>query len=123
MSDIQQLYSSHLPEVQTYINPIDISDEDYKKKWENYSFSTKMTPEEKTKYITDKGEYVRSKPANKLQVFFTRFLIIVLLHFICFILPRQKRPSNFLTLNKALFTNSFRCCYASISFKTLDTLE
>ena len=64
-------------------------------------------------YIQKVGFFAK-KPANKLQVFFTRFLIIFLLHFICFILPRQKRPSNLLTLNKALFTNSFRCCYASI---------
>lgn len=39
--------------------------------------------------------------------FFTCFLIIFLLHFICSILPRQKRPSNFLTLNKVLFFNTF----------------
>ena len=47
------------------------------------------------------------KPANKLQALFHSFFNFFHSYFCCFILPRQKRPSNFLTLNKVLFFNTF----------------
>ena len=49
-------------------------------------------------------------PLNLLincKLFFTHFLTFFHSYFCCFILPRQKRPSNFLTLNKVLFFNTF----------------
>ena len=48
-----------------------------------------------------------TKPANKLQALFHSFFNFFHSYFCCFILPRQKRPSNFLTLNKVLFFNTF----------------
>ena len=58
---IQQIYSKEPEEVKSYIEPIDVSDEDYVKDWIRRPFNTKMSADETTQFITNKGEYVRSK--------------------------------------------------------------
>ena len=67
---IQQLYSQFPSEIKQYIDPIDMSDDDYIAAWRNISYQGKTIPEYIPMYQTNNGELVRSKSeltiANKL---------------------------------------------------------
>ena len=69
---IQQIYSSYPEEAKKYINPIDMSDEDYVKHWLNIPYDGKGILDYVPYYETDRKERVRSKSelniANALAV-------------------------------------------------------
>ncbi len=69
---IQQIYSSYPEEAKKYINPIDMSDEDYVKQWLDIPYNGKEISEYMTCYETNRKEKVRSKSelniANALAV-------------------------------------------------------
>lgn len=58
---IQSAYSDNLEEVKTYINPIDVSDEDYIAAWQSQKYERKPIDENQTVWQTNRGEFVRSK--------------------------------------------------------------
>ncbi len=58
---LQQAYSDNPTEVKQYINPIDISDEDYIRAWLNTEYEGKELAEDLPWYETDRKERVRSK--------------------------------------------------------------
>ena len=67
---IQQLYSVFPLEIKQYIDPIDMSDDDYTASWLRIPYQGKTIPEYIPVYQTNHGEMVRSKSeltiANKL---------------------------------------------------------
>lgn len=70
---IQLVYSDDYEEVKDMVEPIDISNEDYIKKWINQSYIGKEVADNMPIYITNKDERVRSKSelniANMLEKF------------------------------------------------------
>lgn len=60
-SKIQEVYSNYPDEVKNLIQPIDISDDDYKDIWESHKYIGKEIREGSTVWETEKGEIVRSK--------------------------------------------------------------
>ena len=58
---VQQSYSDYPTAVKSYINPIDVSDEDFAKDWSSEIYQGKELPEYVTVYETSCGERVRSK--------------------------------------------------------------
>lgn len=69
--NIQKNYSKYSPEIKKYINPIDISDEDYIQEWMSEPYTHKTVSQDVPVYLTNNGERVRSKSelniANMLQ--------------------------------------------------------
>ena len=67
---IQQLYSVFPLEIKQYVDPIDMSDDDYTASWLRIPYQGKTIPEYIPVYQTNHGEMVRSKSeltiANKL---------------------------------------------------------
>lgn len=61
IENIQNIYSNYPQQIKNYINPIDMSDEDYAYAWENFAYEGKPISEETAVLITNKGEKVRSK--------------------------------------------------------------
>ncbi len=68
--NIQQTYSHFPMEIKQYIDPIDMSDDDYTKTWLCIPYQGKAIPDHIPVYKTNNGELVRSKSeltiANKL---------------------------------------------------------
>ncbi len=58
---IRRVYSDNHPEVKNYIEPIDISDEDFIIMWMAQPYVGKEIPEDAVVFETDRGERVRSK--------------------------------------------------------------
>ena len=58
---IRKTYSNYPDEVKAYIDPIDMSDEDYSKLWESIPYEEKEISGVLTVYETKRGERVRSK--------------------------------------------------------------
>lgn len=58
---IKRVYSDFPVQIKCYINPIDMSDEDYADKWMNVPYIGKEIPEYGAVYETAKGDRVRSK--------------------------------------------------------------
>ena len=58
---IRMIYSNYPDEVKTYIDPIDMSDDDYIKLWECIPYEGKEITDDVTLYETKRGERVRSK--------------------------------------------------------------
>lgn len=58
---VRNLYSQNPEEIKKYINPIDISDEDYIRDWLNQPFERKPILDNVPTYITNNQEHVRSK--------------------------------------------------------------
>lgn len=61
MHKIQSSYSSNTDEIKAYINPIDVSDEDYIKEWLGQKYERKPISENQVMWQTNRGEQVRSK--------------------------------------------------------------
>ncbi len=59
--EIQKLYGRFPEEAREYLDPIDVSDEEFASMWQNQPFESKGIQETSTQYITDRGERVRSK--------------------------------------------------------------
>lgn len=58
---IRQAYSSKTQDIKKYLNPVDMSDEDYKRQWTEKTFKAKEIAENMPFYETKRGERVRSK--------------------------------------------------------------
>lgn len=58
---IKQIYSDLPDQIKCYINPIDMSDDDFAAKWMNIPYRGKEIPEYVPVYKTTNGERVRSK--------------------------------------------------------------
>ena len=58
---IRRVYSDNHPEVKNYIDPIDISDEDFIGMWMAQPYAGKEISEDAAVFETDRGERVRSK--------------------------------------------------------------
>lgn len=58
---IQRVYSDSPSEIKSYLNPIDLSNEDYVAYWRSLPFASNPMPITVTEYETDNGEIVRSK--------------------------------------------------------------
>lgn len=58
---IQNIYSDNPKEIKKYIMPIDISDDDFMKKWLEEPYERKKIGEDLPVFITEKGDHVRSK--------------------------------------------------------------
>lgn len=58
---LANIYSNLNGGIKKYINPIDMSDEDYKIMWENEQFERKGDERNDKDLYSDKGEHVRSK--------------------------------------------------------------
>ena len=58
---IRQIYSQNPTEVKKYIDPIDCSDDDYIDYWNSISYEKNPLPIQSAVYLTENGEYVRSK--------------------------------------------------------------
>lgn len=67
---IQRLYSDLPKEIKQYIDPVDVSDEDFVADWLSIPYTGKEIPDHIPVYQTERGERVRSKSeltiANKL---------------------------------------------------------
>lgn len=67
---IQNSYSESPQEIQSYINPIDMSDDDYAAEWLNVPYQKKKVDNNVPAFVTNRGEQVRSKSeliiANRL---------------------------------------------------------
>ncbi len=70
---IRDLYSKNPDEVKNFLNPVDLSDEDFRKQWESIPFKGKEISDYMPFYETRKKERVRSKSelniANLLDAF------------------------------------------------------
>ena len=58
---LKLLYSKQPKEIKNYINPVDISDDEYIDLWKSEPYQAKKISEDCPVYITDNGEHVRSK--------------------------------------------------------------
>lgn len=58
---IKKVFSDYPDEVKSMVIPVDCSDEEYRKKWEEQNYNGKSISDEIPIYISDKGERVRSK--------------------------------------------------------------
>lgn len=58
---IQSKYSDYPSEIKDYINPVDVSNEDYTKWWMSKPYIGKEIGSSVPEFITDRGEHVRSK--------------------------------------------------------------
>ncbi|MBR5376362.1 MAG: hypothetical protein IK139_03705, partial [Lachnospiraceae bacterium] len=58
---LRRAYSDYPDEVKQYIDPVDVSDEDYVRKWISTDYRGKEIKEDSTVYETENGERVRSK--------------------------------------------------------------
>lgn len=58
---IQKVYSDSSSEIKSYLNPIDLSNDDYAKYWKELPFVSNPMPITVAEYETDNGEIVRSK--------------------------------------------------------------
>lgn len=58
---IQQIYSNYPEEAKKYVNPIDVSDEDYAKHWLEIPYNGKEISDYQPFYETNRKERVRSK--------------------------------------------------------------
>ncbi len=58
---IRQAYSLKSQDIKKYLNPVDMSDEDYKRQWAGIPFRAKEITENVPFYETKRGERVRSK--------------------------------------------------------------
>lgn len=68
---IRRLYSNNPTEVKTLIEPIDISDSDYIDEWLAEEYERKEIKEGTPTFLTDNGDYVRSKSeANIANILF-----------------------------------------------------
>lgn len=67
---IRRIYSDFPKEVKLYIDPVEMSDEDFIAEWMNIPYDGKVIPEYAPIFVTELGERVRSKSelniANKL---------------------------------------------------------
>lgn len=61
LEKIRQVYSDYPDGVKSYINPIDLSDEDYAKEWQSRLYQGKEIPDYAPMYETNRKERVRSK--------------------------------------------------------------
>ncbi len=60
-TQIKNLYTLLPDSMKSYINPVDVSDEELIEKWKMISYEPKQMLEMQPSYITERGEYVRSK--------------------------------------------------------------
>lgn len=58
---IQSLYSNLFHESKKYLNPVDVSEEDFVKEWLSIPYESKQIITEAPDFISDKGDKVRSK--------------------------------------------------------------
>ncbi|MDO4623437.1 MAG: hypothetical protein Q4B22_10840 [Eubacteriales bacterium] len=58
---VRCLYSDLPDEMKAFIDPIDVTDEDYVRSWMNIPFESKAFQDMETWYVTDRKERVRSK--------------------------------------------------------------
>lgn len=60
-NEIQKIYSDSGSEIKEYIQPVDISDEEYANEWMAIPYEKMTVSDDLPQYITDNGERVRSK--------------------------------------------------------------
>lgn len=60
-NEIQNIYSNYPKEIKGYIKPIFVSDEEFIEKWISAPYAKKTIHEDVATFITDNGDYVRSK--------------------------------------------------------------
>ncbi len=58
---LRSLYASYPERSQSFIRPIDLSDDEFARRWAEVSYDRKPIRDEKAVFITDKGDRVRSK--------------------------------------------------------------
>lgn len=61
VNQIRDIYSICPEQIKSQIDPVDISDEDYRMQWLQIPYEPKNIPDNIPIYLTDKGEHVRSK--------------------------------------------------------------
>lgn len=61
VEEIREIYSDNHREINMNIDPIDISDDDYKNEWISREYNCKKIPDGAPIYTSDKGDRVRSK--------------------------------------------------------------
>ncbi len=60
-NQIRDSYSLMPSDLKDFIDPIDVSDDEFARRWQSVPFVPKLIDEEKYTMITDRGERVRSK--------------------------------------------------------------
>ncbi len=60
-AQFRNLYSELPDPMKGFINPVDISDDDFVRNWKNLDFTPKRIEENSSSYVTDRSEVVRSK--------------------------------------------------------------
>ncbi len=58
---IKAVYDTYPVPAKKYIQPVDMTEEDFNREWTAYKFEGKELREGQSNFLTDRGEYVRSK--------------------------------------------------------------
>ncbi len=72
---IRNIYEQIPEAVKSVIRPVDISDAAYVKNWMGMPYESKAMPEMGTPFVTERGEYVRSKSELSIANTLSRFAI------------------------------------------------